>query len=334
MESSNWRKIARSPSYNALDQAAVADSHNPPGAPSISSGEDTMIREPSPSPPAQKRSYAATAADSEPLAPSKVQKLELSIPVKSASTGTGQPRPPQQPPRRSSSQGPAGPRMGPHQPSRRASTPSQSGMTPITASGFVRTHKFERRRWPNRTFQPGTIIQALNYEEHIDQQETPHSPTADNLCPFNDPRQRKVCCKDRIMVVIHQFDGHYVAVPVFSYSGRGIGWMADRRKAEYMDIHDHRNPPADNVRQNNLPALTTKQMQNWFGSIKPMSAVHYTYPKSMYYRLKVVLVGELTEESTTELINHYYDHMGRPHVTPSSSAPLQPPSGAAAANLP
>src|SRR5271170_3526095 len=112
MESSNRRQITQPLSYNVLDQAAVADSHNPPGAPSISSGEDAMTLETSPSPPAQKRSYAAIAADSEPLAASKVQKLELSVPVKSASTGTGRPRPPQQPPRRSSSQGPAGPGMG------------------------------------------------------------------------------------------------------------------------------------------------------------------------------------------------------------------------------
>jgi hypothetical protein len=69
----------------------------------------------------------------------------------------------------------------------------------------------------------------------------------------------------------------------------------DRPKAEYMDIHDHRNPSTDNVRQNNLPVLTTKQMQNWFGSMKPTSVVHYTYSKSMYYRLRVVLIGELTE---------------------------------------
>ena len=92
------------------------------------------------------------------------------------------------------------------------------------------------------------------------------------------------------MAVIHQFDEHYVAAPVF-YGGRGIGWVTDRRKAEYMDIHDHRDPPADNVGQNNLPVLTTKQTQHWFSSIKPTSAVHYTHPKSMYHRLRVVLVG-------------------------------------------
>jgi hypothetical protein len=107
MESSNWRKIARSPSYNALDQAAVADSHNPPGASSISSAEDTMIHSLSPSPPAQRRSYAAIAADSEPPTPSEVQKLELSAPVKSISIGTGRPGPPRRPPRRSSSQEPS-----------------------------------------------------------------------------------------------------------------------------------------------------------------------------------------------------------------------------------
>jgi hypothetical protein len=91
----------------------------------------------------------------------------------------------------------------------------------------------------------------------------------DAFCPFNDPRQWKVCCKDCIIVVIHQFDEHYVAVPVFSYGGRGIGWMTDRRKAEYMDIHDHHNPPADNVRQNSLPVLTTKQMQHWSVPLNP-----------------------------------------------------------------
>jgi hypothetical protein len=163
-----------------------------------------MVRSPSPSLPAQKRSFAVIATDSELLSPSKVRKLELSTPVKYAGAGAGRAGPPQLLPRRSpSSQGPAGSRMNPNQPPQGTSTASQGGMTPTTASGFVWTHKFERRRWPYRIFQPGTIIQALNYEEHIDQQETPRSPAADNLSPFNDPRQRKVYCKDRIMVVIH-----------------------------------------------------------------------------------------------------------------------------------
>jgi hypothetical protein len=97
------------------------------------------------------------------------------------------------------------------------------------------------------------------------------------------------------MVIIHQLDEHYVAAPIFPYGGRGVGWMTDRKKAEYMDIHGHRNPPADNIRQNHLLVLTTKQMQHWSGSIKPTSAVHYTYPKSMHYRLRVVLVGNWLE---------------------------------------
>jgi hypothetical protein len=41
----------------------------------------------------------------------------------------------------------------------------------------------------------------------------------------------------------------------------------------------------------------------------------------MYYRLRAVLVGELIEESTAVLINHYYDHVGR-HVTTRLSTPL------------
>jgi hypothetical protein len=68
-----------------------------------------MACSPSPGPPAQKRSFAAIAADSELLSPSKVRKLELSIPVKYASMGTGRPEPPQLPPGKSSSQGLAGP---------------------------------------------------------------------------------------------------------------------------------------------------------------------------------------------------------------------------------
>ena len=52
----------------------------------------------------------------------------------------------------------------------------------------------------------------------------------------------------------------------------------------------------------------------------------------MYYKLRVALVGELTEEPTAEVINHYYDHVGMPHVTTGLSTPLQPPLGAAVAN--
>jgi hypothetical protein len=68
--------------------------------------------------------------------------------------------------------------------------------------------------------------------------------------------------------------------------------MSAVKKAEHLDIHDHRNDPADNVRQNDLPVLMTKQMQHWnMMKLFPKSAVHYTYPVSMCYRLKVALIG-------------------------------------------
>lgn len=72
-----------------------------------------------------------------------------------------------------------------------------------------------------------------------------------------------------------------------------------------MDIHDHRR--SNNITQNSLPTLRTKNMQQWFTAFIPGSAVYYTYPVSVYYRREVGLLGELTEESTMQLINYYYD---------------------------
>jgi hypothetical protein len=124
------------------------------------------------------------------------------------------------------------------------------------------------------------------------------------------------------MIVMHAFDDHYVAVPIFSYGGRGLSEKSDKKKAEHMDIHDHRR--ADNITQNSLPTLVTKNMQRWFEPLVPGSAVYFTYPVSLYYKRKVGLVGELTDDSTIQLINYYYDHAGRAH----RSTDLQPQQGA------
>ena len=315
MDRNNWRQNAGPPVYEPPSQAQrptpAADPIGTSGGPSALSVEVPIMRSPTPpaTPPKTKRSFAAVAGDSESQSSSKAQKLAPNVAVRSASaSGTGSQRG-KETGRKPSGQGGSGQPRGGSQPPRRR--PSHAA-----APGFVRTGYYEKVRWPIQTFQPGIIILASHYEEHIEQpgQDTPLSPTGTNdlpnLCPFNDPRGNKVCLKQRLMVVIHAFDDHYVAVPVFSYGGRGIEHMHAQKKAEHLDIHDHRSNPADRLRQNDLPALMTKRMQHWSRmKIAPNSAVHFTYPVSMYYRLKVALIGELTEESTATLLNYYYRHV-------------------------
>jgi hypothetical protein len=50
-------------------------------------------------------------------------------------------------------------------------------------------------------------------------------------------------------------------------------------------------------------------MQSWFTPLVIGSTVYYTYPVSLYYMRKVVVVGELAEESTKELIKYCCDHI-------------------------
>jgi hypothetical protein len=323
----------KSPRWQVQRPAPAAPT-NPDGPP-MTSNEVPPLRAPtppnrsggsvSPKPATPKRSYADIAGDSESLSSSKAQKLHSPFPVKSAVVSDAQPQGPK-PPMKPSGQGNqlgGGGSMPPRRPSQ-------------NMIGFRPTTGWEKRNWAKATFQPGTIISALHYEEYIDYGQgtltspsgTPGSPGSSgsgmepSLCPFRDPRGSLVCRKQRIMIVIHAFDDHYVAVPIFSYGGRGLSEKTDKKAAEHMDVHDHRR--TDNISQNSLPTLVTKNMQRWFEPLVPRSAVYFTYPVSLNYRRKVGLVGELTEDSTMQLINYYYDHAGRPHL----STDLQPQQAA------
>ena len=190
--------------------------------------------------------------------------------------------------------------------SRRPSAGGRPGFTP-----FPETKSYDKRRWPNDTFVPGMIISASHYEEYINLDPTsPVSPIKANgqpeLCPFKDPRGDQVCLKQRIMIVVHAFDDTYIAVPAYSYGGKGLQHMRGPKLAEHLDLHDHRRVPAERVRQNNHPPLLTRQMQPWYDLIVPRSAIHFAYPVSMPYRIKVALLGQLTDESTETLLRFYY----------------------------
>jgi hypothetical protein len=289
----------------------------------------TIIR-----PPTPKRSYSAVVGGAEPPGPPKLQKLGSAVPMNSITNPGAQPQASKPPARRPPRQGNPPRRGGPPVP-RKASQ---------NTTGFRVTEKWENKNWSKATFKPGTIISARHYEEHIDlSQNIPTSPTglprspeslgppqspgstaADSLCPFTDPRGGSVCRKQRCMVTIHAFDDHFVAVPIFSYGGKGLSEKPEGKKAEHLDIHDHRR--ADNITQNSLPTLRTRNMQPWFTALIPGSAVYYTYPVSVYYRRKVGLLGELTEVSTAQLINYYYNHAGRHHlpVPQQAATPADP----------
>ena len=45
--------------------------------------------------------------------------------------------------------------------------------------------------------------------------------------------------------------------------------------------------------------------------LDPLSVVYFTYPVSMFFKHKVVLMGQLTAGSIARLRNHYYAHAGR-----------------------
>jgi hypothetical protein len=328
MDSKNWRQNAQPPAYNAPWQ--VQKSSTPP-----QQSEGSVP----PNSARPKRSYANISGVSEPLLPTKLQKLDTAVPVNSAAPSDDPP-----------SQGSI---LSSRRPSRQGGPPEndsprppqeESQTTPVRRP-FLKTRKYEKRVWTKATFQRGTIISALHYEEHIDQGHEislnspngiPTSPSSategPSLCPFKDPRNDLVCRKQRSMVVIHTFDDHFVAVPIFSYNGKGIIEKSARKKLEHLDIHDHRT--TNNEKQNNLPTLITKEMQDWCRPLVPRSAVYYTYPVSIYYRRKVAVLGELTEDSTINLINGCYRHAGRTFQPTRGQVAQRAAAAAAAATNP
>ncbi|KAL6714555.1 hypothetical protein ACLMJK_007980 [Lecanora helva] len=155
-------------------------------------------------------------------------------------------------------------------------------------------------------FKPGTIIRAPIHEEDFRRTPRPlrSRSGSDMSCRSGQSSHIShtdygpVYSENRLFIVVEQFHSHYLAVPLFTYSGRGL--RNEHDITEYASIEDHRYPGSSKRTAPQL--LTTGEMKGTVKPLKPESVAHLTYPVSRKYNLHVAYQGRLRTEDTDLLI--------------------------------
>ena len=99
------------------------------------------------------------------------------------------------------------------------------------------------------------------------------------------------------MIVVATYSQHYVAIPLFTYSGNGLAHKED--PGEYASIKDHRAPSS--LRE--APFLpSTGQLKSGVPFFSPKCNAHLAYPVSRLYKLPARHLGRLGSESTKLLV--------------------------------
>lgn len=110
--------------------------------------------------------------------------------------------------------------------------------------------------------------------------------------------------KDRHMVVVHVHDRHYIALPMYTHSGRGLEHLSASTAIEYMSVLDHRFTGVFKNQSTHRP-LQTNFMHPAINVLLPQSVLHVAYPVCRQFRIPVLVEGNLSPASTSALRNFW-----------------------------
>ena len=137
-----------------------------------------------------------------------------------------------------------------------------------------------------------------------------HGPDASNQSKVNRFTSQwsfgYITTKVRIFIVVALFDRHYLAVPLYTHNGTGIG---KKNPDEYIYVHDKMRtksgvscPPHPNREGwEPLSAVIDREARN-VPAYEPTSCVHFAYPVPRRYGLNVSVEGKLENASIIRLM--------------------------------
>lgn len=140
---------------------------------------------------------------------------------------------------------------------------------------------------------PGLIFRAPFYEESYDQ----------NLDPkylIQDGKYGSICRKVRKFIVVACYEESYVAVPLYTFNGNGLGKKVAEAKDQYVSVHDHRSksPPLQLSRHE---PLITGSLEPDVYLYKDSTVCHITGVHSRWYKSRVLKEGYLSRDSIERL---------------------------------
>ena len=172
----------------------------------------------------------------------------------------------------------------------RSATPQYNGLKrtqtePLQKNSMNTTGPNEYHEYSREEFVPGTIIQASLHEE--DFRRTPRTWLQSRLSNIGSTTSKGVTHSDRFgaiysMIVVATYSQHYVAIPLFTYSGR----------APYL--------------------LSTGQLKSGVPFFSPKCNAHLAYPVSRLYKLPVRHLGRLGSEDTKFSVALFNKLMAKP----------------------
>jgi hypothetical protein len=158
-------------------------------------------------------------------------------------------------------------------------------------------------------FAPGIVIHGLSISETLSNDFNPSDRHQMELA--SDP-PRRILWKFRYMVVTAVFESHYLAAPIFTKSGNGIGNVPERDRPFYMSLKDHRLE--EHANPTSYPVLETESMEI-ATFLNPKSLVLFTCPVPLFMKHAVKFCGRLTPKSTAALLGQHVERLNTAFAT-------------------
>ncbi|CAO1597163.1 hypothetical protein XANCAGTX0491_000982 [Xanthoria calcicola] len=158
-------------------------------------------------------------------------------------------------------------------------------------------------------YRPGMIIRAYVHEQDYEATSSKSNVTVKSDKHRTVSEYGTIFTKRRPMIVLANYEDHYIAIPIFTHNGNGIHHK--KRPDEYVSIKDHRSND-DSPPQSKYPHLETQTMAPESEHLRSKSTVHITYALSRKYDLPVTIMGQLTDRSLHQLIEYFNRFVPRP----------------------
>ena len=113
------------------------------------------------------------------------------------------------------------------------------------------------------------------------------------------------CIKHRILIIVACYDDHFIALPLFTNSGNGLG--KKRAKDEWVSLRDHRSQGAFEKLSIHDP-IVTKELYDRVPLYRTNTVCHLAYPVARKFDHPATMEGRLDERSTKHLVELYLSH--------------------------
>ncbi|KAF2491136.1 hypothetical protein BU16DRAFT_566049 [Lophium mytilinum] len=165
---------------------------------------------------------------------------------------------------------------------------------------------------------PGALVPlTYNDVERGDIVCAPHAASlADPNVPVGDPSRTEstigpLSTKYRYMIVLAKFPQHMIACPLFSHTGRGIGFKPAHIRAEYMALRAHDVKEEDHTNETPHPALEVRYADSSKFRLKDSTNAHVIAPVVINYKSVKAVVGQIGARSIVGITQTFKQLMTR-----------------------